>query len=339
MGNYFLLAVALAALGFLAYRAGRVWIDAGRRGFDPARRVGWALLGAVAPARYWWGARIDALSPQEQAELLAHKIDALGLCRADGLRCPLCGGEYLHLKGEGTEKLEEEISVKFPDLRFARLDQDAVRRRGKLEKILSDFNRGDLKLLIGTQMIAKGHDFKGVTLSAVISADMILGMPDFRAAERTFQLVTQLAGRSGRGEKKGRVIIQTMNPDHYAIKASLSQNFEEFYERELHLRRLMGYPPFSSIANIVVRGSDLNKSHDKARGIARKLRDKAGGEIRVVGPVLAPIPKIKGDYRFQIIVRGPSRRLLQDSLFRTFEKSGAGLTGKVDIDVDPYNLM
>src|SRR5208283_2285644 len=167
--------------------------------------------------------------------------------------CPKCGSEHMQFIGVGSEKVEDELHQHFPAARVARMDRDTVSGKRQFEKILFGFREGEFDILVGTQMIAKGHDIPNVTLVGVVSADVGLGMPDFRAAERTFQLLTQVAGRAGRGNLPGIVLIQTINPDHYAVRMAAAQDYVAFYEKELAFRRAMSYPPFTAMANVLVR--------------------------------------------------------------------------------------
>ena len=181
-------------------------------------------------------------------------------------RCPKCDSEHIQFLGIGSERVEEELHTAFPRARIARLDRDTVSGKRDYETILSGFRDGAFDILVGTQMIAKGHDIPNVTLVGIVSADIGLGLPDFRAAERTFQLLTQAAGRAGRGETPGIVLIQTVNPDHYAIRCAAAQDYEAFYSKEIEFRRLMSYPPFAALANVVVRADASGGSADSARG-------------------------------------------------------------------------
>ena len=193
---------------------------------------------------------------------------------------PKCDSKYVYFFGEGSEQLEERLRKEFPKARIARLDRDTARTKRQYQETLGAFADGALDILVGTQMLAKGHDFHRVTLVGVISADSALTMPDFRAAERTFQLMTQVAGRAGRGELPGRVLIQTLYPEHYAIQDAIKQDYTAFYERELHYRQLMAYPPFTSLANIIVRDSQSGKSHPPgpANQLSQYLRAAYNGD-------------------------------------------------------------
>jgi primosomal protein N' (replication factor Y) len=264
-----------------------------------------------------------------------------GSARAVPTRCPKCGSEHLYFVGEGTEKVEQELGRLFPGARVGRLDRDAARRKRAHERILGQFARGALDILTGTQMIAKGHDFPRVMLVGVVSADGILGLPDFRAAERTFQLLTQVAGRAGRGELPGTVIVQSYYPDHYAIQFGARQDYEGFYEQELRFRRLMHYPPFTALANVVVRDPKLEAAIRYTRLLEKVFTAKATAEVRVLGPAPAPLARLKRDYRFQFLLKAGERRALQAMLRAALEAARASKVpaGAVVVDVDPISLL
>jgi len=258
-------------------------------------------------------------------------------------RCRLCGSEHLHYVGEGTEKLEQKLAEIFPTARVARLDRDAARRPGQYLKILSDFREGKIDILVGTQMIAKGHDFPGVTLVGIVSADTSLSLPDFRAAERTFQLLTQAAGRAGRGESPGRVMVQTFYPEHYAIRFAAEQNYTKFFNKELHFRRMMHYPPAAALAEVVVQDKKLEEAAKMAAEIGRffeGLGELVRG-VRILGPGPAPLARIEGFYRIQFLLKGPSRARLNAILRRLAEECGQrGVPSHaLTIDMDPASLM
>ncbi|HUY14192.1 MAG TPA: primosomal protein N' [Terriglobia bacterium] len=257
--------------------------------------------------------------------------------------CPACKSEHLQYVGEGTEKIEDRLRETFPGARVARLDRDVARRSGQYLRLLSDFRRGKIDILVGTQMIAKGHDFPGVTLVGVVSADMGLSLPDFRAAERTFQLLTQAAGRSGRGEAPGRVLVQTFFPEHYAIRFAAEQNYSEFFNKELKFRRVMRYPPITALANVIAQDGKLEKAASIAAEIANFLKRGAGGTnlFKVLGPNPAPLARIEGRYRIQFLIKSTSRSQL-NGLLRNLaddcERKGITPRSCV-IDMDPFNMM
>ena len=254
--------------------------------------------------------------------------------------CPLCGGTYLEQQGFGTERVEAEVAAACPGARVARLDRDAIRRRGTLASLLARFANGDLDVLVGTQMIAKGHDFPRVTLVGVVSADVGLGVADFRASERTFQLLTQVAGRAGRGEQQGEAIIQTLYPEHYSIRLACRQDYAAFYERELHFRRAMRYPPAVSLINTVVRAQTFTGAMDDAADVAQKVRDADAGrdDWRVLGPAPAPLGRLRGEYRAQLLVKGSNRRRIRVALQAALA-TRPDLQRRIVVDVDPLNVL
>jgi primosomal protein N' (replication factor Y) len=254
--------------------------------------------------------------------------------------CPLCAGPYLEQSGFGTERVEAEVRKACPDARVARLDRDAIRRKGALGSLLSRFRDGEIDVLVGTQMIAKGHDFPRVTLVGVVSADVGLGLADFRASERTFQLLTQVAGRAGRGEQLGEAIIQTLYTTHYSIQLACRQDFPAFYERELQFRQAMRYPPVISLVNAVVRSRTFSGAMDDAADIVQKLRQADGdrGDLRILGPAPAPLGKLRGEYRAQLLVKGTNRKRIREALQAALA-SRPELQRRVVVDVDPISVL
>jgi primosomal protein N' (replication factor Y) len=256
--------------------------------------------------------------------------------------CDACEGEYIHYVGLGTEQLEAMLKELFPEMNIARLDRDTTRRRGSFEQIIMEFAGGGIDLLVGTQMIAKGHDFHNVTLVGVVSVDVGLALPDFRAAERTFQLLTQVAGRAGRGDRPGRVIIQTYHPEHYSLTCAREQNYEEFYKREIVFRRTMHYPPFTALINVLIHDKDYDRANGTALAFARELRE-AGKQanMRALGPAPAAISRIKGEYRFQVLIKARSRTRARAALDVAMDRVAADghSIRSISIEVDPMNLM
>jgi primosomal protein N' (replication factor Y) len=254
--------------------------------------------------------------------------------------CPLCAGPYLEQAGFGTERVEAEVKKLCPGARVARLDRDAIRRKGSLAALLARFRAGDIDVLVGTQMVAKGHDFPGVTLVGVVSADVGLGLADFRASERTFQLLTQVAGRAGRGEHPGEAIVQTIYPDHYSIQLACRQDYAAFYARELHFRRAMRYPPFVSLINTVVRARTFSGAMDDAADIVQRLRQEtaANHDVRVLGPAPAPLGKLRGEYRAQLLVKGTNRRQMREALMHALA-ARPDIQRRAVVDIDPFNVL
>ena len=224
--------------------------------------------------------------------------------------CIHCGSEYVYFLGTGSEKLEELLHGMFPQARIGRLDRDTVRGRDDFERMLAGMNAGEIDLLVGTQMIAKGHDIHNVTLVGVVGADMALGMPDFRAAERTFQLLTQVAGRAGRGGTPGKVVLQTYFPDHYAVQFAAQHDFVGFYEKELRFRSWMHYPPYSALANVLLRSDKLHEALQWSGTLGQWFEKTRHEGIRVLGPAAAPILRLKRDYRYHFVLKSPSREKL-----------------------------
>ena len=271
-------------------------------------------------------------------KLLCHYC---GLARRPPARCPECDSEYIHYVGEGTERLEAELKCRFPEARVGRIDRDAMRHMRDYERVLGGFRAGDIDILAGTQMIAKGHDFPRVTLVGVVGADAPLALPDFRAAERTFQLLTQVAGRSGRGGRPGEVVIQSYFPDHYTFQLAVTQRFEDFYARESRYRKAMFYPPFAALAGIMVTDRDRGRAADTAREIGEYLDSLRSNAMRILGPAPAPLERIKRMHRQQLLIKSSSRASLHHLLGRLrqyIEDRKFGST-RVFIDVDPVSLL
>ena len=264
-----------------------------------------------------------------------------GFSRAVPTVCSKCNSEHIYFVGAGAEQVEEHLRALFPQARIARLDRDTVRHRSVFGQVLSAFGAGNIDILVGTQMVAKGHDFHGVTLVGVASADAQLGFPDFRAAERTFQLLTQVAGRAGRGTLPGQVIVESYHPEHYAIQLAACQDYVSFFEKELHFRRLMRYPPFAALASVLVRGTKLEKAIQWSRQIEAFFESHKMTEIRVLGPAAAPLARLKGEHRFHFLLKSTGRAALNQILSRclTFCAKQEIPDRAILIDVDPVNLL
>ena len=255
--------------------------------------------------------------------------------------CPKCSSEHLYFLGAGSEKIEEALQEAFPSARIGRLDRDTVRTRHDFERVLNQLHAGELDLLVGTQMIAKGHDIHGVTLVGVVGADFALGLPDFRAAERTFQLLTQVAGRAGRGETPGTVVLQTYFPEHYAIRYAALHDYLGFYEQELRYRKWMHYPPYTSAANLLLRSDKLDHAMRYAGIVHRCVEHTRMEGVRVMGPAAAPLSRLKRDYRYHFILKSASREKLNGTLRSLIAKATAEEVPRTSIivDVDPQSLM
>jgi primosomal protein N' (replication factor Y) len=257
--------------------------------------------------------------------------------------CPHCN-KLLSLFGLGTQRVEEEMQKKFPDLRFARVDGDSMRSSKDYEALLNRFAKGDIQVMLGTQMIAKGLDYPNVTLVGVISGDTALSLPDFRAGERTFQLITQVAGRAGRGDAPGRVVLQTFLPDDPTIRAAIRQDYAGFARAELANRRDVGLPPFSRMARIVLRDQEQDRVHKRAETLAALLneaidQETTPGTVKLKGPMPCAISRIAGYFRDQIVMLAPTPGPLQRVLAAVREKGGLAKGDKVAVDVDPVSLL
>jgi primosomal protein N' (replication factor Y) (superfamily II helicase) len=255
--------------------------------------------------------------------------------------CPKCDSKYVYFFGEGSEHLEERLRKEFPGARIARLDRDTARTKRQYQETLGAFAGGALDILVGTQMLAKGHDFQRVTLVGVISADSSLNLPDFRAAERTFQLLTQVAGRAGRGELPGRVLIQTYYPEHYAVQDAVKQDYLSFYEREVHFRRMMMYPPFTSLANVIVRDTNLENAIRWSRRLSEYFAPHDGKGLRILGPAAAPLAKLKKEHRYQFLLKSPKKSLLTKILTGALTFCDANEIPQTAVlaDMDPLTLL
>jgi primosomal protein N' (replication factor Y) len=278
--------------------------------------------------------------------LTYHKRDRRMLCHYCNYsarvpeRCPQCDSDYVQFQGVGSERVEEELHTAFPRARIARLDRDTVGRKRDYETILAAFRAGEYDILVGTQMIAKGHDIPNVTLVGIVNADIGLSLPDFRAAERTFQLLTQAAGRAGRGETPGIVLLQTVNPDHYAIQGAASQNYEAFYKKEIEFRRSMSYPPFGALANVFVRAPSEEEAMARSAALARTIQPQPEG-VRVLGPAAAAMVRLKNEFRYQILLKSSSRKRLNEVLqeLRAFALQEKWPATSLVIDVDPVSIL
>ena len=271
-----------------------------------------------------------------------------GFSRPALAACTVCGSSHIRYLGLGTEKIESAVRELFPDARIARMDRDTTKRKGAIVKILKELRNGNIDVLIGTQMVAKGHDFPNITLVGILCADLSMNFPDFRAGERTFQLLAQVSGRAGRGDLPGRVILQTYNPDHFSILAAKKQDFKSFYEQEIDFRRTLKYPPFSRIIQLKVSGQDKRQSESLAGSLGQCCRRLRQGEpyfqnsVTVMGPIEAALPRIAGKYRWQILLKAQkvktlhrfARSLMADHP-TLFNRRGI----HVAVDVDPYFMM
>ena len=263
------------------------------------------------------------------------------------MKCPKCKSKKIKSLGFGTEKIEAMLLSMFPHARIARLDQDTVSKKGEIVRLLKKIKNRTVDIVVGTQMLAKGHDFPFITLVGIICADMSLNFPDFRSGERTFQLLAQVAGRAGRGETKGKVIMQTYTPDHFSIASSKKQDFVEFYHKELPFRKALSYPPFSRIIQLKLSGKDKDKVKNHSLLVGKLCLDLINGNtenrwpVQMLGPIEAGIPRIASRYRWQILLKSQSVFLLNRLVKKLVcdKKAFAGKDVKLGIDVDPYFMM
>jgi primosomal protein N' (replication factor Y) len=283
--------------------------------------------------------------PADQAEIAREgqrlECHYCGYRRTVPARCPKCDSEHLYYLGAGSEQGEERLTEIFPMARIGRMDRDTVRGRHDLERLLARLHSGEINLLVGTQMVAKGHDIHGITLVGVVGCDHALSMPDFRAAERVFQLMTQVSGRAGRGELPGRVVVQTYYPDHYAILAASKHDYASFVERELKYRRWMHYPPLGVLANVLVQAEKLEEAAGWSAELGKWFQNAAPEGVRVLGPCTAPVARIKGIYRFHLILKAASRRALNAAMRGMLAHAdAAGVPRRsLIVDVDAQRLM
>jgi primosomal protein N' (replication factor Y) len=286
--------------------------------------------------------------PSCSVSLTFHKMEQKLKCHYCGYlirppdRCPSCSSINLKLLGSGTQKIEEELKALFPGARIKRMDSDTVKGRQAYDTLLRQVDRREVDILLGTQMVAKGHDFPSVTLVGVVDADVGLNLPDFRSSEKTFQLITQAAGRAGRGETAGEVIIQTMNPRHYSIQHSRTHNYEGFYDEEISYRRELGYPPVGRIIKLEVKSANESHAAEAAKTAQNRMRSlMRGKETVLLGPAPAPIARVRGQYRFQLLLLSQKRDLIRSLAAegRNMVEEKFGRKCKVIVDVDPMNLM
>jgi len=278
----------------------------------------------------------------------AYRCHYCGYSRAAASSCEACGSANIKKLGLGTEKLEDMLKSHFKEARIARMDRDTTIRKGSILKLLKGLKHKNIDILIGTQMVAKGHDFPGITLVGIICADLSLSFPDFRAGERTYQLLAQVAGRAGRGERPGRVILQTYNPGHFCIAAARRQDFKSFYRQEIDFRRALNYPPFARMIQLKISGKNPQETADHARLIGDLCRTLKQNKVEIyqsveiMGPIEASLTRIAGRYRWQILLKGSNARALHQFINQLMDENTAGFTHrrvKVAVDVDPVFLM
>jgi primosomal protein N' (replication factor Y) len=278
----------------------------------------------------------------------AYRCHYCGYSRAATSSCDTCGSSKIKQLGLGTEKLEDMLTSLFPRARIARMDRDTTTRKGSILKLLKGLKNKNIDILVGTQMVAKGHDFPSITLVGIICADLSLSFPDFRAGERTFQLLAQVAGRAGRGDRPGRVILQTYNPEHFCISAARNQDFKSFYQQEITFRQALYYPPFARMIQLKIAGKVPQQTANHARLIGdlcqtlKQTHAEQYQSVEIMGPIEASLTRIAGRYRWQILLKGSNTRALHQFINQLMSESTAGFTRRqvqVAIDVDPVFLM
>ncbi|HLK32552.1 MAG TPA: primosomal protein N' [Terriglobales bacterium] len=322
-----------AEIGERLARREQVMVLLNRRGYAPV-----VLCRACGHTAQCANCAIALTHHKREHRLQCHYC---GYMQAVPKTCEECGSEYVYFVGTGSEKLEELLHGIFPQAHIGRLDRDTVHGRHDFERMLNQLNAGELDILVGTQMIAKGHDVHGVTLVGVVGADIALGLPDFRAAERTFQLLTQVEGRAGRGQSPGKVVLQTCFPEHYAVQFAAAHDFGGFYDKELRYRSWMHYPPFSAVANVLARGEKLDDVLKYAGLLGRWFEKTSHVGIRVLGPAVAPIARLKRDYRYHFVLKSASREKL-NALLRAMLAYAAEQKiprSSLIVDVDAVWLM
>jgi len=262
--------------------------------------------------------------------------------------CQACGNTKLKSLGLGTEKVEAKVKELFPDARVSRMDRDTTTRKGSLLKILKDLRRGAIDILVGTQMVAKGHHYPNITLVGILCADLSLNFPDFRASERTFQLLAQVSGRAGRGENPGQVILQSFNPEHFSITTAADQSYATFYQNEIRFRKGLMYPPFARLVQILITGKDEAKTARGARSVGALCRELQRRDqtfqrdVRVLGPVPAPLARVQRRYRWHLLLKGKNVTSLH-GLAKTLraeaepEVRSAGI--KIVVNIDPVDML
>ncbi|MGD9817356.1 MAG: primosomal protein N' [Desulfomonilaceae bacterium] len=332
--KYFLTPAMLEAIDQTLEDKGQVALFLNRRGFDTLAQC--SACGAVVKCP-----NCDiSLTHHKKAHSLRCHI--CGYAKVAPPTCPVCSSENLVFSGVGTQKIEEKLGQLFPSARIARLDRDSTQKRDSLNEILTRFRNRDIDILTGTQMIVKGHDFPGISLVGILCGDSALHFPDFRSSERTFQTLVQVSGRTGRESQHGKVLLQTFDPDHYAIQLAATHDYDQFFERDSGLRRELSYPPYGHLILIRIEGSNFKRVEEKALQvgrIARKIKQPVD-QVSVLGPAPAPRKKALGKHRWQILFKGQDRWKVRNIVTELRESGVLKAHGmRISIDVDPINLI
>lgn len=283
--------------------------------------------------------------PRCDMSLTYHKSKNICICHHCGYHinlpdnCPLCKEKSLLRIGAGTQRIEDEISTTFSFAKVKRMDYDSLKNEYDLLKLFKDIEDGNIDILVGTQMIAKGLHFPKIKFVGIVNADILLNIPDFKSAERTFSLITQVAGRAGRVGEKGSVMIQTMNPDHYAIIAAKNSNFEEFYEKEIKFRKVLEMPPFKRLLRLVIRGKNEEKTIDDINKLSEIFKKNKDKNVTILGPAPCLMTKINNNYRYQILLKSKNIKLLQDIVKNVLNNFNLKNRNYLEIDVDPVDLF
>jgi primosomal protein N' (replication factor Y) len=281
-------------------------------------------------------------------EANAYRCHYCGFSLPGSTSCGACGSNQIKRLGMGTEKVEAAVRALFPEARVARMDRDTTRRKGDILRLLKGLREKTIDILVGTQMVTQGHDFPGITLVGIVCADLSLSFPDFRAGERTFQLLSQVAGRAGRGDRSGQVILQTYHPEHFSIRTARDQDFDAFYRQEIEFRKALGYPPITRLVQLRLSGRDARRVREQAEALGAQCQtlrtaDSAFIEsIQILGPIEAPLARIAGQFRWQILVKSPQAGSLHRFVDRLLAARPPSLTRqrvRMIVDVDPLFLM
>lgn len=316
-------------------------LDQGEQAIVLLNRRGYSMFLLCRHCGYSFECRACSVSMTYHRTIHRLLCHYCGFTRRPAKVCPECQSEYLYYVGEGTQQVEVRLREAFPDARIGRIDRDTMRQVRDYDRMLTQFRNNELDVLVGTQMVAKGHDFPNVTLVGVLSSDAALSLPDFRAAERTFQLLTQVAGRSGRGDTPGQVIIQSYFPDHYTFRLAATHRFEEFYRREIHFRETMFYPPFTVLAGIMVQETSSERAAALAKQVSDYLEGHRSAAVRILGPAPSPLEKINRVYRHQLLLKSASRPPLRSLLgkLREYLDERKVNPTRVILDIDPVSLL
>ncbi|HAR33255.1 MAG TPA: primosomal protein N' [Desulfobacter sp.] len=324
-------------------RAIRFCLEKGNQALIFLNRRGFSTFPVCASCGKTLGCPYCDVTMTLHKEADRYKCHLCGHLLISDIRCPDCGTGKIRNLGFGTEKIESMLKTLFPDARVARMDQDSTARKGSTLAILRQIRNRTVDIIVGTQMLAKGHDFPAITLVGVICADLSLSLPDFRASERTFQLLAQVAGRAGRGAEPGRVIMQTFNPDHFTIKAARNQDYLEFFNQETPFRKALMYPPFSRMIQLKISGKNADKTRDHARLAADILvrLNTLEPQAQILGPIEAAIQKISSRYRWQILIKGLYSENISRMVSAMVRDPAIQKVKSVSIaiDVDPYSLL